>query len=60
MINKQDGGTSENLYRRRDIISSWLVVANVGSQNPEILRRIKVRLGTQAGEHVIGRWMQGT
>ncbi len=41
--------SSGNLSRRRDIISSWLVVANAGSQNLEALRSIVSRLENQAG-----------
>ena len=41
--------SSGNLSRRRDIISSWLVVANAGSQNLETLRSIVSRLENQAG-----------
>ena len=39
----------ENFVRRRDVISSWLVVRNPGCPNFEILRSIALRLSNQAG-----------
>ena len=52
--------SSGNLYRRRDIISSWLVVANAGSQNPETLRSIVSRLENQAESMLSGGGSKGS
>ena len=52
--------SSGNLYRRRDIISSWLVVVNAACPNSEILRRINLRLENQAGSTLSGGGSKGS
>lgn len=52
--------SSGNLSRRRDIISSWLFVANASLQNPEILRNIVPKLENQAGNTLSNSGSEGS
>ena len=50
----------ENFVRRRDVISSWLVVRNPSCPNFEILRSIALRLSNQAGSTLSDSGSEGS